>query len=65
MDSRLKVKGSNINQYSPFAERELTLSDIDSMFQNGEITVEEAQKMALRIVAETNDTAILHALIRK
>ena len=45
-----------INASSPFAERELTLSQIDSMLYNGEINRDEAQSMALQVLCNLDAT---------
>lgn len=55
-----------INADSPFAERELTLSDIDSMFQNGAISEVEARNMAIGIALGSRDTeTILKVVLAK
>ena len=49
----IRIKASSINPSSCFAERELTLSDIDSMYHNGEISLYEAQAMVIKIAADS------------
>jgi hypothetical protein len=56
---RVRYKQSSVNQYSPHAEREVTLTEIDSMLHNGEINMDEAKEMAIRWAAKTNNTQIL------
>ena len=45
---------SPINASSPFAEREMSLSQIDSTYQNGEISHSQAKEMAIYFLAENN-----------
>lgn len=52
---RLK-SGNGLDHTSPFAERELTLSEIDSKYQNGEIDRDRAEKM---MVALDNPVMVL------
>jgi len=60
---QLGYKGSSINQHSPFAARELTLSEIDSMWQNGEITQEQAQDLAIEVACNTSNIQVLQAMM--
>lgn len=55
-------KSSSINSTSPYADRILSLSEIDSLFQNSEITEEEARKMVLQSVSNGTDTAVISAV---
>jgi polyhydroxyalkanoate synthesis regulator phasin len=62
----LKIKSSNINSSSPFAERELTLSEIDSMYQNGEINEDQARKMATKMLIQNNaDGSVFQAVLTR
>jgi len=45
----LGFKRGGVNQYSCYAEREETLSEIDSKYQNQEYTLEQAREKALSI----------------
>ena len=47
VNSCQRVKGSPINASSPFADRTLTLSEVDSLYQNGEWTSEQCYQWAL------------------
>lgn len=60
---QLGYKNSKINKHSPFAEREITLTEIDSMFQNGEINEKEARDMVVQWAVDTNNVALLPTLI--
>lgn len=42
-------KETSINRHSPYAERIPTLSEIDSLYQNGEINEGEARDMATKM----------------
>jgi len=46
------IKSSSINASNPHAERELTLSEIDSMYQNSEISADEAKAMAVNMASD-------------
>lgn len=52
--------GGPINASSPHAERTLTLSEIDSKWQNGELTLREAKRMAAEMCG--NNLAIIAVL---
>jgi hypothetical protein len=57
---------SNSIYSSPFAEQTLTLSQIDSMYQNGEIDADTAKEMAVEMALETKGTnLILEAVLSK
>lgn len=60
---QLGYKGSSINHHSPFASRDLTLSEIDSMWQNGEITQEEAENLAVEVACKTSNIQVLQAMM--
>ena len=56
-------KGSSINQHNIFAEREVTLTDIDSMFQNGEIGVKEARELTVTWAVQTDNVHLLPSIL--
>lgn len=60
---RRDMKGSNINPSSCFAERELTLSEIDSRFQNGEIDKQEAERLSIQWAVDTDNIHLLSMLL--
>jgi hypothetical protein len=49
---RLRVKGTSINPSSPFAEREMSLSRIDSMLFNEEISKNDARLLIIQLVED-------------
>lgn len=51
-------KSSSINASSPYAERELSLSEIDSKYQNGEISREEAISLSLNLIGNNKEVLI-------
>lgn len=64
MTNRMGAKGSSINASSPHAERELTLSEIDSLYYNSEITREEAKNKVVAWALNTGNEALLPTVLR-
>jgi len=60
---RQGYKSSSINQYSEMAEREVTLSDIDSKLFNGEITTNKAREMMIQWAVDNEAVHQLPALM--
>ncbi len=58
-------KSSSINASNCHAERELTLSQVDSMYQNGEINQVEAKRMAITVLIDLDATGEVFATILK
>jgi len=54
-----------INASSCFAEREVTLSQIDSMYQNGEINQQEADRMATQWLIDNKADGTVFATVLK
>jgi len=44
-----RFKETSINRHSPYAERIPTLSEIDSLYQNGDLSESEARDMATKM----------------
>jgi len=63
MQKQIKIKASCINASSPFAEREITLTQIDNMWEAGEINTQEAKNMIIKWAVETKNTHLLPVLI--
>ncbi len=64
----LGIKSSSVNASNPFAEREVTLSQIDSMWQNGEITGDQARDMAISMATHSKyigASEVLPAVLQK
>lgn len=56
-------KSSSINATSCFAEREVTLTEIDSMLVNGEINKDEAKILTIQWAVDTGNAHMLPALL--
>lgn len=56
-------KSSSINASHPQAEREITLTQIDSMYSNGEIGVQEAKKLVVQWAVDTGNATLLPSII--
>ena len=57
------IKGSSINSGSPYAERLTTLSEIDSAWSNGELSLDDARKRALEVTGGNID--VIKAMFEK
>jgi hypothetical protein len=60
-----RIKGPSLNHKHEHAERILTLSDIDSLYINGDISHNEACVMAIALTKKTRGaeyTALLNAV---
>lgn len=63
---RQAIKGPSLNHTHEQAERVLTLSEIDSLYQNGEIDHTKAVTMALALSQKArgaNYQAMVHAVV--
>jgi len=63
MRKSLGVKGSSINASSPQAEREITLSNIDSMLWDYEIDYPKAREMVITWAVNTDNTVLLPTIL--